>query len=188
MIIGITGTLGAGKGTVVEYLKLKGFAHYSSSDVLRRILTERGQEHTRFNMSNLANELMNTYEGGVLHFSNQYAHHAGHVDYILEALHRVSEGEYIKKIGGIILGIDADVKTRYERATARKEGLKDEVTFEQFLEDSLREDDGKTGTGPNIKAVIKMADYTIMNDGGLEELQAKVDEFLSILKSKEVTK
>ena len=29
IIIGITGTLGAGKGTVVEYLKKKSFKHYS---------------------------------------------------------------------------------------------------------------------------------------------------------------
>lgn len=178
MIIGIAGTIGAGKGTVVEYLKSKGFAHFSSSDVLRRILTERGQEHSRLNMSNLANELMSAYSGGVLHFSNEYAIADGEANYILEALHRVSEGEYIKKIDGVILGIDADVEVRYERAIARKEGLKDEVTFEQFLQDSEREDEGKTGSGPNIKAVIKMADYTIMNNGTIDELHKALDEFL----------
>ena len=178
MIIGIAGTLGAGKGTVVEYLKSHGFAHFSSSDVLRRILTERGQEHSRLNTSNLANELLSIYEGGVLHFSNQYAREENHKNFILEALHRVNEGEYIKKIGGIILGIDADVEIRYERAIARKEGLKDNVTFEQFLEDSEREDDGKTGTGPNIKAVIKMADYTISNNSNLDELYTQIDKFL----------
>lgn len=178
MIIGIAGTLGAGKGTVVRYLESHGFAHFSSSDVLRRILTERGQEHSRLNTSNLANELMSTYEGGVLHFSNEYAHAENYQNFILEALHRVSEGEYIKKIGGIILGIDADIKVRYERAVVRKEGLKDEVTFEQFEEDSKREDEGMTGTGPNIKAVIKMADYTITNNGNLDELHTQIDIFL----------
>jgi dephospho-CoA kinase len=181
MIIGIAGTLGSGKGTVVEYLRSQNFAHFSSSDVLRHVLTERGLEHTRLNMSNLANELMTRFEGGVLHFSNEYAIADGHSKYILEALHRVHEGEYIKKIGGIILGIDASVSLRYERAIARHEGLKDEVTFEQFSEDSSREDDGKTGSGPNIKAVIKMADYNITNNGTLEELHAQIDEFLQKL-------
>lgn len=182
MIIGIAGTLGAGKGTVVDYLKTKGFVHFSSSDVLRRILSERTQEATRLNMSNLANELMSTYEGGVLHFSHEYAKQDGHTDYILEALHRVSEGEYIKKIGGIILGIDADVQVRYDRAISRKEGLKDEVTFEQFLADSNREDEGKTGSGPNIKAVIKMADYTVTNNDTLAELHTQIEQFLSKFK------
>jgi dephospho-CoA kinase len=178
MIIGIAGTLGSGKGTVVEYLKSKGFGHYSSSDVLRQILTERGMEHSRLNMSNLANELMASHAGGVLNFSHNFAKEAGQSDYVLEALHRVSEGEYIKSVGGIILGVDADVRVRYDRAHARKEGLKDDVTFEQFLADSAREDEGKTGSGPNIKAVIAMADYTIMNDGTMEELRLAVDEFI----------
>lgn len=178
MILGIAGTIGAGKGTVVEYLKTKGFAHYSSSGVLGEIAAERGIEPTRSNLSQLANELMAEHDGGVLYFSHQRALEAGHKDYILESLHRVSEGEYIKSIGGIILGVDADVHTRYDRAIARKEGMKDNVTLEQFLADSEREDNGKTGSGPNIKAVIKMADYTIMNDGTMEELHKAVDEFI----------
>lgn len=38
-IIGITGTLGAGKGTIVEYLKdKKGFAHFSVREFLKEIL------------------------------------------------------------------------------------------------------------------------------------------------------
>lgn len=179
MIIGIAGTLGSGKGTVVKYLKTKGFSHYSSSDVLKRILSERSELSTRENLSNLANELMKEYEGGVLHFSNQYANDEEKKDYILEALHRVSEGEYLKKIGGIILGIDADIKTRYERISQRKEGEKDNVTFDKFVSDSDREDDGKIGSGPNIRAVMAMANYIIMNNGTVEELQVQVDDFLT---------
>ena len=38
MIIGITGTLGAGKGTVVDFLKEKGFRHFSVRDYLIKIL------------------------------------------------------------------------------------------------------------------------------------------------------
>jgi dephospho-CoA kinase len=179
MIIGIAGTLGAGKGTVVEYLKSKGFAHYSSSKTLIRILTERGQDHVRKNMSDLANELMRDYEGGILYFSHEQAKKDGHQDYILEALHRVSEGEYVHKIGGIILGIDAEIEVRYERTIKRQEGMKDNVTFEQFKSDSDREDEGRTGSGPNIKAVIKMADYTVTNNGTVEELHQQIDEFIA---------
>jgi len=35
MIIGITGTLGAGKGTIVEILKKKWFGHYSVREFLK---------------------------------------------------------------------------------------------------------------------------------------------------------
>jgi len=180
MIIGIAGTLGAGKGTVVEYLKQKGFAHYSSSDVLRRLLEERGTPAARTNLSSLANDLMRDYDGGVLHFSHTYAEEAGEENYILEALHRVSEGQYIKKIGGVILGVDADIRIRYDRISKRQDGEKDKVTLEQFLADSEREEEGnnRSDNGPNIRAVMEMADYTIFNDNDLNQLYLDVDKFL----------
>lgn len=178
MLIAIAGTLGAGKGTVVKRLKKVGFAHYSSSTILKQMLVEQGLEQTRAKLSNLANELMEKHEGGILFFSHELAQKNKDQNYILESLHRVSEAEYIKKIGGIILGVDADINLRYQRAMLRQEGEKDNVTFEQFLADSEREEEGKIGDGPNIRAVMKMSDHTIFNDGTLEELEAKIDEFL----------
>jgi dephospho-CoA kinase len=182
MIIGITGTLGAGKGTVVEYLKTKGFKHYSSSGILKEILAQRGEAATRKAMSDLANELMAKHEGGVLSISHERAQKDGAKDYVLESIHRVSEADYIRKIAGKVLGVDADMKTRYERAVKRKEGEKDNVTFEQFVVDTKREEEGATGTGPNIRAVLTSADAIVMNEGSLEELYAQVEEALQKLK------
>lgn len=178
MIIGITGTLGAGKGTVVEYLKTKGFTHYSSSGILKEILVERGLPATRKNMSELADELMKTHEGGVLELSHERAQKEGKENYILEAIHRPNEAAYIRSIGGSILGVDADINTRYSRAIQRKEGEKDNVTFDQFLNDSKREDEGATQTGPNIRKVLDMADVVVMNNTTQEELFAQVEEAL----------
>jgi dephospho-CoA kinase len=178
MIIGITGTLGAGKGTVVEILKKRGFAHYSSSDILMQILNERSLELTRKNMSELANELMEKYEGGVLSLSHELAKKNNDRNYILEAIHRIYEANYIKNIGGLVLGVDADVKIRYERITRRQEGEKDNVTFEQFLADTEREEDGEDGGMPNIKKVFREANFLVTNNGTLEELQAQVDSIL----------
>ncbi len=57
MIIGITGTSGAGKGTVVDYLLKKGFKHYSVRDFLTEEILKRGLEPNRDNMIFVANEL-----------------------------------------------------------------------------------------------------------------------------------
>ena len=45
MIIGVTGTIGAGKGTVVDYLvQEKGFIHLSVRDYLLGEIRHRGME------------------------------------------------------------------------------------------------------------------------------------------------
>jgi hypothetical protein len=88
MIIGIAGTLASGKGAVVEYLKSKGFAHYSSSGTLKRILTERSLPLTRTYMSPLADELSAAQEGGVLGMNLEQAEKDGMTNVVLEAIHR----------------------------------------------------------------------------------------------------
>ena len=184
MIIGIVGTIGAGKGTVVTYLKSKGFAHYSSSGVLKEILKERGLPQTRTYMSPLADELLTQHEGGVLHFSRERAQRDGAKDYVLEAIHRVSEADYVRSIGGVIWGVDADIEKRYERSIKRGEGEKDNVTHEQFLADAKREDEGQSGGGPNIRAVLKTAEVVLVNNGTQEELFAQVEAALKTIGDK----
>jgi dephospho-CoA kinase len=183
MIIGLAGTLGSGKGTVVEYLKARGYAHYSSSGILKEILADEGKVATRENMSNLATELAKKQPGGVLAISHARAQVAGAQNYILEAIHRPEEAEYIRSIGGHIIGIDADTRVRFERITRRREGEKDNVTFEQFLSDSQREDEGKTGTGPNIRAVLREADAVIENNGSLDILYREIDQVIGKITS-----
>ena len=181
MIIGIVGTLGAGKGTVVEYLKSKGFAHYSSSAILKDLLKERGLPQTRAYMSPLANELMAKHDGGVLHYSHERARQEGAENFVLEAIHRTKEADYIKNIEGVVLGVDADIHKRYERVAKRKDGAKDNVTFEQFLADSKREEEGEANTGPHIRAVLDMADAVVMNNGTKNELFLQVGNALKSL-------
>ena len=178
MIIGITGSLGAGKGAIVDYLKGKGFSHYSSSDTLKEVLVDRGLTQTRANMSALADELIERHDGGILYVSNEKAVQDTVENYILESIHRESEAAYIRKIGGVVLAVDADMKTRYERAKKRADGEKDNVTFEEFTEDVKREEEGQGEGTPNIRAVINSADYIIENNGTVEELYQQVDEFL----------
>lgn len=179
MIIGITGTLGAGKGTVVEYLKSKGFKHYSSSGILKEILATRDVLPTRANLAALADELLTEREGGILSLSYERAKANGDEDFVLEAIHRPSEAEYVRSIGGIVIGIDADINIRYERVTRRHDGVKDMVTFEQFLDDSKREDEGQNGTGQNIRAVLEDAEMVFKNSNSPEELYSQVDDFLA---------
>lgn len=181
MIIGIAGTLGAGKGTVVEYLKGQGFAHYSVSGELKRMLDSQGKKADRKNASQVADELAKQYEGGILEVIYNQAEAADMQDIILESIHREAEAEYLRGVGAVIIAVDADKKTRYERAVKRQEGEKDNVTYEEFLEDVAREEEGKGAGAANIREVIKNADFVIENNGTLEELHEQVDGILRAL-------
>ncbi len=180
MIVGIAGTIGSGKGTVVSYLKTKGFIHYSSSETLRSILHEQGLPETREYLSPLAKKLSEEREGGVVALSYERAKKEGYQHIVLEALHRRAEEDFVRKIGGKIIGIDASIDTRYERIHKRQEGEKDNVSFEQFKKDAENEDAGKGGTS-HILDIISRADVVITNNGTVEQLYTQIDEVLKKL-------
>jgi dephospho-CoA kinase len=175
MLIGIVGALGAGKGTVVERLKEKGFRHYSASGYLKEVVLSQGGVPGRDAYSAVATEIRNADEAGLAKLLHEQYTADGGGDAVIEALHDVGEAAYIKEIGGVLLGIDADIQIRYNRAIARG-SEKDNVTFEEFKSHIEREENG--GGHHNIRAALKLADYTIMNDGTIEELQEAVDAFL----------
>jgi len=179
MIIGITGTIGAGKGAVVEYLiKKKGFAHYSCSGLLKEILEERGEIVDRDGYSRIAKELRAKDSSGVPGLAYARAQNEGARDSIIEALHSVGEAEFIKSVGGIVFGVDANIDVRYRRISTRG-SEKDNVSYEKFIEQSKREDEGGSdASGHNIRGAIKIADYVITNNGTLEELHAQIEEVL----------
>lgn len=171
MIIGITGTIGAGKGTVVAAFLEHGFVHYSASALLRELLAARGVAPNRDSYSMIAREIRAGDPAGIVKLLHARAEKDGAEHYIIEALHDVGEAEYIKSIGGVIIGIDAAVKTRYERVRLRG-SEKDNVTFEEFLQQVAREEEG--GEGHNIKAVLTLADYVLLNNGTKEDLESSV--------------
>ena len=177
MIIGITGTIGAGKGTVVEYLKKKGFTHYSARDVWNEEIDRRGLPRNRDNMVRVANDLR--AQRGPEFFAKramEKAQASGH-DAVVESIRSVGEAEEIKKDGGVLWAVDADVEKRYERAVLRGSET-DQVSFQKFKADEEVEWHNTDPHKQNLKAVIAMADVTLTNNDTQEELFAQVEEAL----------
>ena len=70
LIIGITGTLGAGKGTIVDYLiNNKGFQHFSVRGFLLQEIRKRDLPENRDSMVIVANDLRKQNSPSFISFS-----------------------------------------------------------------------------------------------------------------------
>ncbi len=180
MIIGITGTDGAGKGAVVEYLiKEKNFAHYAARQLFLEEITRRDVETTRANMRLVANDLRREHGNDFLiatYLPRIIADGVRHA--VIESIRALAEVETLKKKGGILLAVDADQHTRYERIQSRA-SESDAVSFEEFVAHEALEMNDPNPHGMQKAAVMAAADYTVTNDGTLEELHAKMEEVLT---------
>lgn len=180
MLIGITGTDGAGKGAVVSYLvEKKGFVHYSARAILEEEFKRRGIESNRVNMRFLANELRAKHGNDyvVSYFLKKIAEEKPK-DAVIESIRATAEVETLKANDGVLLAVDADRLLRYERITGRRSSS-DKVTFDEFVAHEELEMNDPDPNGMQKAEVIKMADHTIMNDGTMEELRVQIEEFLT---------
>lgn len=180
MIIGVTGTLGAGKGTVVEYLTLKGFRHVAVSDTfLAGEAVKRGLTPDRVTRRDIANEYR--AKGPVALMEAVYELTGPYIEagenIVLEPQHTTREVEFIQSKGGVEFAVDANLETRYERIKKRG-SAKDLVSYEQFVEEQTREMQSDDPNKNNLGAAIKKADYLFHNDGTPEELFAQVEAVL----------
>ncbi len=176
MLIGITGTNGAGKGAVVEYLvSAKGFSRYSARVVILENIHEMHVEKTdKDTMRDVANDLRKEH-GAAYIIEQLYAMAKDDTNAVLESVRTIGEAEFLKAHGAYILAVDADKTTRHTRITDRGSD-EDNVTFEQF---SAREDREMASSDPwdmNVFGVMQLADASVKNDGSLEDLHAQVDE------------
>lgn len=178
IIIGITGTLGAGKGTIVERLVDKGFKHFSARDYFLDEVRKRGLPENRDSTTAVANSLREQFGPDFIAVTlyKQAKEFGGNS--VIESLRTPGEVNYMRGQENFYLfAIDADMHTRYERIQSRK-SITDQVSFDKFVADEEREMRSTDPTKGNIAACMKMADYTFQNNGTKEELFQKVDTAL----------
>jgi len=163
LIIGITGTLGSGKGTVVDYLvKEKGFVHFSVRQFLLDEISKRNLPDNRDSMVEVANEMrvMNSpsfitdrlYEQALKKGKNA----------VIESIRTPGEIDSLKQKGNFYLfAIDAVPKKRYDRIRKRNSET-DHIDFDTFIKNEERE---MTSTDPNRQNLQKcreMADFVLL--------------------------
>lgn len=179
IVIGITGTLGAGKGTVVDYLiKEKGFKHFSVRGLLTKLIEKEGKVVNRDSMVEIANRLR--VKNGPSFLVEELYKNAleTNENCVIESIRTEGEINSLRSKGGFyLLAVDADPKTRYERIIVRGSET-DKVSFEKFLEDEKREMGSVDPTKQNLGKCMELADYKIQNNGTLENLNNQVSKII----------
>jgi len=184
MIIGLTGTIGAGKGTVVEYLLSRhNFTHYSVRDVLNTELSKLGKPLTRENMFWIATKLREEKGSGYFMEALLAEAQAKGGDAIIESIRTMGEVETMRQKSPhfILFAVDADPKTRYERIVKRNSST-DHITFQKFIEDEEKENRHGEKWQINLPGCIAAADYRFLNDTAVDVLFSQVEEVITKLK------
>jgi len=180
LIIGITGTLGAGKGTVVEYFRERmGFVHYSVRSFLLKEINRLGLPENRDSMVVVANGLRERH--GPSYVTDQLYLEAAQLgkNCIIESIRTPGEIDSLRKKGEFfLLAVDAAPLIRYNRIAGRQSET-DHISYETFLENESREMDSTDPNKQNLRACIAQADFVLSNNGTREELFRQAEEVLS---------
>lgn len=182
MIIGITGTLGSGKGTVVDYLvREKGFNHYSMSGFLKEEMRKQGLEINLPQIAKFANELRAEFGPAYVAECLYDIAKSDGGNSVIESLRVLGEVEVLRQKGDFyLLSVDADIRQRYERIAARRSEL-DQVSWAEFVAAEKEQMDAGASHKQNLAACMAEADFCLTNNGTIEDLHIQLEEILSEL-------
>ncbi len=175
LIIGITGTLGAGKGTIVNYLiNEKGFAHFSVREFLLKEIERRGLPQNRDSMVVVANNLRATHSPSYITDKLYEQAVKTGKNAVIESIRTPGEVDSLRKKSNFYLfAVDANPKIRYERIKKRKSET-DHIDYNTFIENETREMTSDDPNKQNLKRCLEMADYLLYNNDTIEELNKQV--------------
>lgn len=190
LIIGITGTIGAGKGTVVDYIvKKHSFQHLSARDFLTKEVNRRNLVLNRDSLTSVANDLRAEFGSAYIIEQLFNIACASNKNSIIESIRTVGEIDCLKtKINSdtkfVLLSVDADPKLRHERILIRNSAT-DNIDFGTFLANEEREFTNDDPNKQNLSACMHLADIKLSNNGSIEDLHKEIDNALDILRQKE---
>lgn len=182
IIIGITGTLGAGKGAVVDHLvNTRGFTHYSVREFLNEEIARRQLPLNRDTMTEVANALRLEHGPSYIVETLWAEAAARGVNAIIESIRNPGEVTFLRqKKHFYLIAVEADPHVRFKRIVGRGSET-DQVSFEKFLADEKREMISTDSARQNISWCMENADFVITNNGTFDDLSEAIENVLSAI-------
>jgi len=178
-IIGAVGQNGSGKDEVLKYLRLKyGVPFLSTGDVVREIAAKERVEPTRENLGKISDRHFREFgKGYFVQLLAEKIRHTGWKVAGISGIRSLDDVFILKDIFDkdfILIDVFiTDPHLRFRRMTARGEG-RDPHSYEQFLQQDTAEEELFS-----LKEAEHLADYTISNDGTLDDLHREIDRLVA---------
>jgi dephospho-CoA kinase len=179
IIIGITGTIGAGKGTIVEYLvNQKNFMHYSVREFLSKEIEKRNMPVNRDSMVVVANELRASHVPSYITDQLYLQAIRSNKNCVIESIRTPGEIDSLREKANFwLFAVDAPANLRYQRVVIRN-SVTDNIDYPTFLENEEREMQAGDPNKQNLRKCIEMADFVFENSASIEVLHQQVEKVL----------
>ena len=160
------GPMGAGKGTVAEYLKYKyGFVVFNLSQVVKEVTLEKGMGINRENMNATYDELKNKFGNDVV--ARRIIEKVKEEQKkVFNGSRDIAEAEYIKSKFANVLSIyiDADEEIRMKRIMTRQKDI-DKGDIKALI----KNDNLYALTSKNVEGII-----IVKNNGTIQDLYSSI--------------
>jgi dephospho-CoA kinase len=176
IIVGITGTSGAGKSTVAHHLRDYGFAYYGVRDFISVEVEKRGLIVSRDTTVAVGNELREKYGHDYIMRSLYERAQKEGVDVVIESVRALGELRYLRTQNNFVLiSVDAPHDLRYRRVHQRRSSH-DRISFDEFLQHEQREEFSLNPGRQSLRDVMAEADFFLTNDRDEKALRVAVND------------
>lgn len=174
IVIGITGKLASGKGTIAKYIVENYDAQKTrSSDPLRQTLVLFDISQSRENLDKLSTFVRQTYgENTIAASVARVLRQTQAKVVIFDGMRRLIDVETLRSFEhSLFIYVHVERDVRYQRCKTRNENVGDDVmTYEEFCEKDDEEPEQQ------IEALREYADIVIDNGAGIDELMNQIKE------------
>lgn len=181
-IVAVVGMPGSGKTEVTKYIEGKGCKKVYFGQVTFDEIKRRGLETNEANEKSVREDLRRQYgmaAYAILNIPKIRGYYDVGEDVVIESLYSWQEYLKIKQEFGnnfYVIAVSAPPRIRYDRVVGRVES-KNNVA-RRFTQQEIESRDKAQIEHLATAGPIAMADFTIINDGTMEELHRKIDSII----------